>query len=68
MNSDSRDWVYRHYVANSLMMLPQNKYFKTTLEEMLEPQNIDTRTGLEIVDEVIAKTGIKIKDYKPATE
>lgn len=30
---------------------------------MLEPQNIDTRTGEEIVAEVVAKTGIKIIDY-----
>ena len=47
-------------------MIPQNKYFKTTLEEMLEPQITETRTGMEIVDEVVAKTGIKIVDYKTA--
>ena len=33
---------------------------------MLEPQNTDIRTGEEILADVIAKTGIKIEDYKPA--
>lgn len=42
-------------------MIPQNKYFKTTLEEMLEPQVVETRTAEEITNEVMKKTGIRRK-------
>ena len=65
MDGDRRDWIFRHYVANSLSMIPQNKYFKDTLSDWLEPKKADNRTAEEITIEVMKKTGIR---RKPATE
>lgn len=62
MESDTKDWIFRHYVANSLNFIPQNKYYTTTLYEMVEPQEIDGRTVEEITQEVIEKTGIILLD------
>ena len=62
MNSDNRDWIYRHYVANSLSLIPQNKYYQTTLMDMLEPVPIDYRTAEDITEDVIEKTGIVLLD------
>lgn len=59
MNSDTRDWIYRHYVANSLSLIPQQKYMTTTLMDVLHP-NIETRTAEEITESVLEKTGIKL--------
>ena len=62
MNRDRRDWLYRHYVSNSLAMIPQNKYYKETLSDWLNPKPVDTRTAEDITNEVIKKTGIKLID------
>lgn len=61
MNSDRRDWIYRHYVANSLRMLPERKYYQTTLKDMLDPPPVDNRTAEEITEEVLKNTGITLK-------
>lgn len=61
MNSDRRDWTYRHYVANSLMMLPERKHYTMSLNEILNPKPIDNRSCEEITNEVVNKTGIIIK-------
>ena len=62
MNSDNRDWIYRHYVANSLSLIPQNKYYQETLMDMLEPVPIDYRTAEDITEDVVKKTGIVLLD------
>jgi len=62
MNSDIRDWNYRHYVANSLMMIPEGKHYISSLYDLMndnasrQPQE----TGEEIVDRVVANAGITI--------
>lgn len=62
MNSHRRDWIYRHYVANSLSLIPQNKYYKETLNDWINPKPADTRTAEDITREVIQKTGIRLVD------
>ena len=59
MNSDIREWTYRHYVANSLRLLPENKYIQSTLYELIHPDAIDSRTGDEIVEDIMAKAGLE---------
>ena len=68
MNSDIRDWTYRHYVANSLMMIPENKRYTTTLYEILKPDQTENRSAEEITRDVIKKTGIKIIDNPTINE
>lgn len=62
MNSDNRDWIYRHYVANSLSLIPQGKYYQGTLMDMLEPVPIDYRSAEDITEDVVKKTGIVLLD------
>ena len=52
-----RVWTYRHYVANSLRLLPQNQYLSMTLAEVFEPPV--TMTGEEVIEEVMSKAGLK---------
>ena len=62
MNSDIRDWSYRHYVANSLKWNVERKAYRDTLYEMMHPAPIDTRSAEEITQDVVNKTGITIID------
>lgn len=59
MNSDRRDWLYRHYVANSLRALPMGQHIIATLDEWLNPPPVDTRTPEEIAQDVIQMAGLK---------
>jgi hypothetical protein len=64
INSDIRDWTYRHYVANSLRYLAkgEGEYLLPTLYEALHPKPVDNRTGDEIAIDVIKKAGLKFKE------
>lgn len=62
INSDIRDWNYRHYVANSLRGINRNESYNLTLYEMLNPKPVDTRTGDEIAADIINKAGLKFKE------
>lgn len=72
MNSDMRDWTFRHYVANSLRLIPENKYIQPMLYEILNPRSEDTRTGDEIVLEVFERAGLHLdvpeSEDKPTIE
>ena len=50
--------TYRLYVANSLYYTPQNKMMAKSLQDILYPVAEDTRTGDEIVLDIIAKAGL----------
>ena len=59
MNSDVREWTYRHYIANSLMIIPEgNKLMTHNLEEVLYPERIDNRKGDEVVEDVMKDAGL----------
>ena len=58
MNSDMRVWTYRHYVANSLRFIPQNKYLQSSLYDVMHPAQVDERSAEEIVEDVMAKAGL----------
>ena len=62
MNSDIREWTYRYYVANSLQLAPENKYIQKPLYEFIHPQPEDSRTGAEIVQEIMERAGLSIGD------
>lgn len=57
-----REWTFRHYVANSLKLIPENKYIQPTLYEVLNPQPEDDRTADEIVLDIMNRAGLKFED------
>lgn len=62
MNSDMRVWVYRHYVANSLRLIPENKYLTKTLSEVLNASSDSEVTGDEILEDLINRNVIRLKE------
>lgn len=62
MNSDMRVWVFRHYVANSLRLIPENKYLTKTLEEVLNPPPDIDITGDEILEDLMNRAGLHFKE------
>ena len=60
-NSHINDLKYRYYVANSLRNIPQGKYCQATFDKVLNPKPVDTRTGDQIVMDLIKKHGLKKK-------
>ena len=58
MNSDMRDWAFRHYVANSLKFIPEGKAYQDTLYDMLNPQPEDNRPADEIVSDIMKRAGL----------
>jgi hypothetical protein len=64
INSDIRDWTYRHYVANSLRYLAkgEGEYLIPTLYEALHPKPTDNRTGDEIIEDVMTELGLTFKE------
>lgn len=57
-----REWTFRHYVANSLKLIPENKYIQPTLYEVLNPQPEDDRTADEIVLDIMNRAGLKFEE------
>lgn len=57
-----REWTFRHYVANSLKYIPENKYIQPTLYEVLNPQPEDDRTADEIVLDIMNRAGLKFEE------
>lgn len=57
-----RDWTFRHYVSNSLKLIPENKYIQPTLYEVLNPQPEDDRTADEIVLDIMTRAGLKFEE------
>lgn len=57
-----RERAYRIYVTKSLQLIPQNKYITVEFAEALNPNNIDDRSGEEIVIDVIKNAGLTFGD------
>lgn len=63
-----RVWISRYYVADSLRVISESaaggerRYLTVSLYDKLHPQPVDNRTAEQIIDDVVKKTGIIIKD------
>lgn len=55
----NREEAYRIYVTKSLQLAPQNKFMKKSYDELLKPHKVDTRSGDEIVADIIKSAGLK---------
>ena len=56
----SREEAYRICVTESLRIIPQQRWFTKSYLELLKPQQIETRSGKEVAEEVAEKLGTKI--------
>lgn len=56
----SREEAYRIFVTESLRIIPQQRWFTKSYLELLKPQQIETRSGKEVAEEVAEKLGFKI--------
>lgn len=59
IKQNNRDEAYRIYVTKSLQLAPQNKCITKDYTEFANPQKVETRSGGQIVLDVIKKAGLK---------
>ena len=64
---ESKEQSYRVYVTNALKMVAENtakyssgSYPMQTWAEIIKPKPVDTRTGNEIVADIISKAGLTL--------
>ena len=62
IDEHNREEAYRIFVTKSLQLIPQNGYITKDYFELLTPQNVDTRTGDEIVADVMKAAGLTFGD------
>ena len=55
-----REEVYRLMMTESLRILPEGKCITKPYLELLKPQEVDTRTGEQVAEEVAKKMGTKV--------
>lgn len=56
-----REKAYRIYVTKSLQLIPQSKYITKSFEETMNPKKVDTRSGDQIVMDVMKLAGLKFE-------
>lgn len=61
MEEFNREETYRFYVTKSLQIMPQNKYLSASYADLLNPKKMDTRSGDEIVADVVKRAGLKFR-------
>lgn len=52
--------LYRIMVTESLRILPEGKHITKPYLELLKPQEVDTRTGEQVAEEVASRMGTKV--------
>ena len=55
-----REEVYRLMMTESLRILPEGKHITKQYLELLKPQEVDTRTGEQVAEEVALRMGTKV--------
>lgn len=59
MDEYNREEAYRIYVTRSLQLAPQSKCLTKTYTELLNPKPVDTRSGDDIVFDIMKRAGLK---------
>lgn len=57
-----REQAYRVYVTKSLQLAPQSQYISVSYDDVIHPKPVDTRTGDEIVADVMRNAGLRFGD------
>lgn len=68
VNQQAKDTAYRVYVTDCLKMIAENtanfskgQYMKARYYDIITPKKQDTRTGDEIVEDIIKRAGLVVK-------
>lgn len=57
----SRDELFRAYVARSLQAIPKGEYIEAQYADLAYPTPVDPRSGDEIAEDVIRRLGLEVK-------
>lgn len=68
VSQQAKDTAYRVYVTDSLKLIAENtanfakgQYMKARYYDIITPKKLDTRTGDEIVEDIIKRAGLVVK-------
>ena len=68
VNQKANDTAYQVYVTDCLKLIAENtanisrgQYMKARYYEIIHPAKVDTRTGDEIVEDIIKLAGLVVK-------
>ena len=60
IEQQSRDELFRAYVARSLRALPNGEYVEDQYTDLAYPLPVDPRSGDEIAEDVIRRLGLEV--------
>lgn len=60
IEQQSRDELFRVYVARSLQAIPKGKYVEDQYTDLAYPLPVDPRSGDEIAEDVIRRLGLEV--------
>ena len=58
----TRDELFRAYVARSLQAIPKGEYIKAQYADLAYPLPVDPRSGDEIAEDVIRRLGLEVTE------
>ena len=58
----SRDELFRAYIARSLRAIPRGEYIEVQYADMAYPPPVDPRSGDEIAEDVIRRLGLEVTE------
>ena len=69
VGQQAKDTAYRVYVTDCLKLIAENtanisrgQYMKARYYDIIHPAKVDTRTGDEIVEDIIKRAGLVVKE------
>ncbi len=60
VEQQSRDELFRAYVARSLQAMPKGEYVEAQYADLAYPLPVDPRSGDEIAEDVIRRLGLEV--------
>ena len=60
VEQQSRDELFRAYVARSLQAMPKGEYVEAQYADLAYPFPVDPRSGDEIAEDVIRRLGLEV--------
>lgn len=60
IEQQSRDELFRAYVARSLRAIPNGEYVEDQYTDLAYPLPVDPRSGDEIAEDVIRRLGLEV--------
>lgn len=62
VEQQSRDELFRSYVARSLQAIPKGEYIEAGYADLAYPLPVDPRSGDEIAEDVIRRLGLEVTE------